>query len=56
MPIMSIIMFGLSKLGVLPLISERENYRINFVYRFEVGPKLKPYLDYTDIKQVPTKV
>jgi hypothetical protein len=27
------------------------NYRINFVYRFEVGPKLKPYLDYTDINR-----
>jgi hypothetical protein len=25
------------------------NYRINFVYRFDVGPKLKPYLDYIDI-------
>lgn len=25
------------------------NYRINFVYRFTVGPKLKPYLDYLDL-------
>jgi hypothetical protein len=25
------------------------NYRINFVYRFDVGPKLKPFLDYIDI-------
>ncbi len=25
------------------------NYRINFVYRFDVGPKLKPYLEYIDI-------
>lgn len=26
------------------------NYRINFIYRFTVGPKLKPYLDYLDLK------
>lgn len=26
------------------------NYRINFVYRFAVGPKLSPYLDYLDLK------
>ena len=27
------------------------NYRINFVYRFAVGPKLKPYLDYVDLQR-----
>ncbi|MDO9553131.1 DUF4421 domain-containing protein [Rhodonellum sp.] len=27
------------------------NYRINFIYRFTVGPKLKPYLDYLDLKR-----
>jgi len=27
------------------------NYRVNFVYRFAVGPKLKPYLDYLDLKK-----
>ncbi|RPA70480.1 DUF4421 domain-containing protein [Cyclobacteriaceae bacterium YHN15] len=27
------------------------NYRINFVYRFAVGPKLKPYLDYMDLQR-----
>lgn len=27
------------------------NYRINFVYRFVVGPKLKPYLDYVDLQR-----
>jgi hypothetical protein len=32
------------------------NYRINFVYRFNVGPKLQKYLDYVDInKYLPTK-
>lgn len=27
------------------------NYRINFVYRFDVGPKLKKYLDYVDLER-----
>lgn len=27
------------------------NYRINFVYRFDVGPKLQPVLDYVDINR-----
>ncbi|MCR9015914.1 DUF4421 domain-containing protein [Aquiflexum gelatinilyticum] len=27
------------------------NYRINFVYRFDVGPKLRPVLDYVDINK-----
>lgn len=27
------------------------NYRINFVYRFNVGPKLKPYLEYIDLER-----
>jgi len=32
------------------------NYRINFIYRFDVGPKLKPYLDYIDINRyIPLK-
>jgi hypothetical protein len=32
------------------------NYRINFVYRFDVGPKLKKYLDYVDVnKYLPKK-
>ena len=31
------------------------NYRINFIYRFDVGPKLKPILDYIDINRyIPT--
>lgn len=32
------------------------NYRINFVYRFDVGPKLQKYLDYVDVnKYLPKK-
>lgn len=32
------------------------NYRVNLVYRFIVGPKLKKYLDYVDIhKYIPKK-
>lgn len=27
------------------------NYRINFIYRFTAGPKLKPYLEYVDISR-----
>lgn len=27
------------------------NYRINFVYRFDVGPKLKPILEYVDLNR-----
>jgi hypothetical protein len=27
------------------------NYRINFVYRFNVGPKLKNYLDYVELQR-----
>lgn len=27
------------------------NYRINFVYRFDVGPKLKPLLEYVDVER-----
>jgi hypothetical protein len=27
------------------------NYRINFIYRFDVGPKLKKYLDYVDLER-----
>jgi hypothetical protein len=32
------------------------NYRINLIYRFDVGPKLRKYLDYVDInKYLPKK-
>ncbi len=27
------------------------NYRVNFVYRFSVGPKIKRYLDFTDLRR-----
>lgn len=27
------------------------NYRINFIYRFELGPKAQPYLEYVDLKR-----
>jgi hypothetical protein len=33
------------------------NYRINFIYRFDVGPKLKKYLDYVDLgRYLPEKL
>lgn len=33
------------------------NYRINFIYRFDVGPKLKKYLDYVDLERyIPEKI
>ncbi|MFD2202166.1 DUF4421 domain-containing protein [Shivajiella indica] len=28
------------------------NYRINFVYRFKVGPKLRPFMDFFDLKRL----